>query len=110
MRRREATLKRRQDGESVDPELVVAKGPEPDVEAEARASAHLVRELIATLPEAQAEALALHCVLGFTVGEIAAAAGLPLETVRSRLRLAKSALRKHARRTPGLSSWVEETA
>ena len=109
VRRREATLKRRQIGEAVDPDLIVGAGADPDVEAEARASAQLVRELIATLPEPQAEALALHCVLGFTVSEIALTAGLPLETVRSRLRLAKNALRKQARTTPGLSAWVEET-
>ena len=47
-----------------------------------------------------AEALALHVVLGYTVVEIAQAASLPVETVRSRLRLAKQALRKRVLSNP----------
>jgi RNA polymerase sigma-70 factor (ECF subfamily) len=41
----------------------------------------------------QAEVLILHCALGFTVEEITRSAHCPVETVRSRLRLAKQALR-----------------
>ena len=106
-RRREAAAKRHALGDRVDADAVADWAPAPDVEADGRASAELVRELVATLPDAQAEALAMHCVLGFTVGEIAEAAGLPLETVRSRLRLAKNALRERARTTPRLARLVE---
>jgi len=49
--------------------------------------------LLDELPPAQAEVLILHTALGFTVQEIAASLGRPHETVRSRLRLAKEALR-----------------
>jgi RNA polymerase sigma-70 factor (ECF subfamily) len=49
--------------------------------------------LLDELPPPQAEVLILHCALDFTVDEIAAAVGRPSETVRSRLRLAKRALR-----------------
>ena len=49
--------------------------------------------LLDDLPPPQAEVLVLHCALDFTVDEIAAAVGRPMETVRSRLRLAKQALR-----------------
>jgi RNA polymerase sigma-70 factor (ECF subfamily) len=77
----------------VDPDAIAAPEPSPDVTIDGRASAELVRELVGTLPEAQSEALAMHFVLGFTVAEIAEAAGLPVETIRSRLRLAKGALR-----------------
>ena len=45
------------------------------------------------LPKAQAEALLLRAVVGLSVSEIAADAGCPEETIRSRLRLAKNALR-----------------
>ena len=62
----------------------------------------IVRELLATLPDALAEALALHVVLGYTVVEIAESASLPVETVRSRLRLAKQALRKRVLNNPKL--------
>jgi RNA polymerase sigma-70 factor (ECF subfamily) len=50
--------------------------------------------LLDELPAPQAEVLVLHCALDFTIEEIAAAVGRPLETVRSRLRLAKRALRE----------------
>jgi RNA polymerase sigma factor (sigma-70 family) len=53
----------------------------------------LLRRLVEELPVPQAEALLLHCVVGFTLEEVAGAAGIPLETARSRLRLAKGALR-----------------
>jgi RNA polymerase sigma-70 factor (ECF subfamily) len=53
----------------------------------------LLRRLVEELPGPQAEALLLHCVVGFTLEEVAGAAGIPLETARSRLRLAKGALR-----------------
>jgi RNA polymerase sigma factor (sigma-70 family) len=54
----------------------------------------LVLELLRRLPEPIAEALALHFVLGHTVEEIAASAGVPQNTVWSRLRLGKQALRR----------------
>ena len=107
VRRRESAVKRRAQGERVDLDLLADGRPGPDAEAEGRASAELVRELVRTLPEAQAEALALHCVLGFTVSEIAETSGLPVETVRSRLRLAKSALRARAQASPRLAALVE---
>jgi RNA polymerase sigma-70 factor (ECF subfamily) len=45
------------------------------------------------LPNDQRESLVLHFALGMTVPEIAEAAAAPIETVRSRLRLGKAALR-----------------
>ena len=54
----------------------------------------LLRSVVADLPEAQAEALMLRTVLGYSFEEVAAATGAPLNTVRSRLRLAKEALRR----------------
>jgi RNA polymerase sigma-70 factor (ECF subfamily) len=51
-------------------------------------------ELLDELPEPTAEALALHFVLGMTVDEIAEVAGAPENTVWSRLRLGKQALRR----------------
>jgi len=52
-----------------------------------------LRRLLGELPEAQAEVLALHTVLGYTVDETARVTGVPVNTVRSRLRAALSALR-----------------
>jgi RNA polymerase sigma-70 factor (ECF subfamily) len=72
----------------------------PDTEAPSPADAAMAAQrraalasLLDDLPPAQAEVLILHCALGFTVAEIAASSGRPAETVRSRLRLAKEALR-----------------
>ena len=55
------------------------------------------RELVAALdrlPGDQRESLVLHFAIGMTVPEIADAMAAPLETVRSRLRLGKAALRQ----------------
>ena len=54
----------------------------------------LVRRLLDDLPEVIAEALALHFILDHTVEEIAAATAVPANTVWSRLRLGKRALRR----------------
>ena len=53
-----------------------------------------VRQLLDDLPEPIAEALALHFILDHTVEEIAEASSVPANTVWSRLRLGKQALRR----------------
>jgi RNA polymerase sigma-70 factor (ECF subfamily) len=63
--------------------------------------------LLDELPPPQAEVLILHCALDFTVDEIAAAVGRPVETVRSRLRLAKRALRARIGGSTELSEILE---
>ena len=75
-----------------DPESQPPASPEADWALAARRR-ELVRALLDQLPMAQAEALVLHCVGGLTVEELAGATGVPIETARSRLRLAKGALR-----------------
>jgi RNA polymerase sigma factor (sigma-70 family) len=67
----------------------------------------ILRDLCDALPSAQSEALILHCVLGFTVEEIADAAQVPANTVRSRLRLAKEALRRKIVAEPALREALE---
>jgi len=93
--RRQYGAEKRTGLEYADVELDGVPAPEPNPEALAatRRAMERVRELLATLPEPQAEALALHCVLGYTVTEIARSTGVPAETVRSRLRLAGRSLR-----------------
>jgi len=65
-------------------------------------AARAVRALLLTLPAPQAEALALHCMAGCTLPEIAATTRVPVETVKSRLRLAKHALRRSLESQPHL--------
>ena len=53
----------------------------------------VMRELLDLLPPEQSEALAMRIVLGWSIKEIATHSNAPLNTVRSRLRLAKEALK-----------------
>ena len=64
------------------------------------------RELLGNLPVAQAEALALRAVEGYSFEEISQMTKAPLDTVRSRVRLAKAALRERIERTPALADLV----
>jgi RNA polymerase sigma factor (sigma-70 family) len=63
----------------------------------------LLRELLEDLPEEQAEALTLRVVMGWTLDEVARASGAPVNTVRSRVRLAKEALRARIEVRPALA-------
>ncbi|HEY5282716.1 MAG TPA: RNA polymerase sigma factor [Polyangia bacterium] len=69
----------------------------------------ILRRLLDELPGAQAEALVLHYIAGLTVEEIAGAVGGPAETVRSRLRLAKTALRERAAADPSMLDLLEDS-
>ncbi len=68
--------------------------PTPEQALLGNRSALALRELLDSLPEAQAEVLGLHHVVGLTAAEIAAVTRAPVETVRSRLRLGRQALRQ----------------
>jgi RNA polymerase sigma-70 factor (ECF subfamily) len=107
VRRRECTAKRSREREVVDPETFASEGFLPDQAAHHNSLVPIVRELVATLPDALAEALTLHVILGYTVNEIAESSETPVETVRSRLRLAKRSLRKRALGHPTLGEVME---
>jgi RNA polymerase sigma-70 factor (ECF subfamily) len=68
------------------------RSPAQLVEAARRREA--LRQLLGDLPAVQAEVLALHTLLGYTVEETAAATQVPVNTVRSRLRNALARLRE----------------
>jgi len=68
----------------------------------------LLRELLEDLPEEQAEALTLRVVMGWSLDEVARASGAPVNTVRSRVRLAKEALRARIEAHPALAELREE--
>ena len=61
------------------------------------------RQLLDELPATQAEALTLHCVLGFTVEEAAEVSNVPANTLRGRLITAKALLRRKLAEDPELS-------
>jgi RNA polymerase sigma factor (sigma-70 family) len=79
--------------------------PAAEVSAERRKKA--LRDLLADLPEEQADALALRTILGWSLEEVAQATGAPLNTVRSRVRLAKEALRRRIDADPTLADELE---
>ncbi|HVY30203.1 MAG TPA: sigma-70 family RNA polymerase sigma factor [Polyangiaceae bacterium] len=107
VRRRDAAQKRARGVAGCDPDSVQAEARDPEEQAVLGALAPVVRELLDTLPEPLAEALALHNMLGYTVQEVAEQSGAPVETVRSRLRLAKQALRKRVLGHPRLREVAE---
>jgi RNA polymerase sigma-70 factor (ECF subfamily) len=61
-----------------------------------------VHRVFDELPEAQAAVLALRFLLGYSLEEIAEAVGAPINTVRSRIRLAKEVMRAHLEDEPDL--------
>jgi RNA polymerase sigma-70 factor (ECF subfamily) len=85
----------------------VAGGPSPAEAFVLRGRREALQALLDELPSNQAEVLVLHAALGFTIDEIAGAAGRPAETIRSRLRLAKQALRDRIQASPELSEILE---
>jgi RNA polymerase sigma factor (sigma-70 family) len=66
--------------------------------------------LLHSIPEPQAEALVLHFILGHTVEEIAAMVSAPVNTIRSRLRVAKETLRAQIKDDQEFADWREEEA
>jgi RNA polymerase sigma factor (sigma-70 family) len=75
----------------------------PAIPFEAARRTSLLRGLLDELPAEQAEALAMRTILGWSREEIAMVSGAPLNTVRSRLRLAKEALRRKIEADPALA-------
>jgi len=108
-RRKRAASKRggEQPAWSTDLDELVAQPDGPEQRLVQAQAAQAVRALLLTLPAAQAEALALHCVGGCTLAEIAEATHAPLQTVKSRLRLARRALRLTLDGKPALLELLE---
>lgn len=104
-RRRAWRARRREDAVRAEP--VSEFAPSAHEEATAQRRCELVRRLLDELPEVQAETLALRLMLGFSMQEVADATGAPVNTVRSRLRLAKEALAKRIDGDPILCEELE---
>ncbi len=86
-------------------ELPSKDAPLEDMHAERRRV--ILRDLLDALPEEQADALALKFVMGWTLEEIAAATNVPVNTVRSRMRLAKEAMRRRIESDSSLADELE---
>jgi RNA polymerase sigma-70 factor, ECF subfamily len=84
-----------------------SQSPAERLAAERRREA--LRHLLHELPAQQAEVLTLHVLLGYTVEETAEATLVPVNTVRSRLRLALARLRSRVQSDSALLETVEES-
>lgn len=89
-----------------DLESLPTTHPSPSAALLAKRRRRALTELLAELPHGQAEALAMHCILGYTIGETAETCGVPANTVRGRLLTAKAALRKRLDGDPALRDEV----
>jgi RNA polymerase sigma-70 factor (ECF subfamily) len=108
--RRNAGVRRRFAAELMPPDIVSVATDDavsPFAGAVGQARRALLLEALDALPPAQAEALVLHFLFDHTVAEIAAMIGAPDETVRSRLRLGKQALRAKIERDVRLGALRE---
>lgn len=86
------------------PEVQHDAGDRAELERRRRA---FVRRMFDLLPEAQGQVLALRFLLGYSLEETALAVDAPVNTVRSRIRLAKEAMRDHLAADPMLHASFE---
>ncbi len=99
-----ATRKKRrlEQSRSEESEDIEDTRPDPGATVESTQRKTLLRNLLEELPPEQAETLALRVVLGCSLEEIALQTRVPLNTVRSRVRLAKERLRARIEADPKL--------
>jgi RNA polymerase sigma factor (sigma-70 family) len=88
-------------------EEAVSPGATPASAAAAARCRAVLRGLLDELPAVQAEALVLQAVMGYSLEEIAVSTVVPVNTARSRLRLAKAALRDALASSPDLAEALE---
>jgi RNA polymerase sigma-70 factor (ECF subfamily) len=101
-RKRARTLQARRD-DAVDTDALVSGQEMPAEAAQAARRKTIVLELLAEIPDEQADSMAMRFVLGWSLEEVASATRAPVNTVRSRLRLAKEALRKRIEADPAMA-------
>jgi RNA polymerase sigma-70 factor (ECF subfamily) len=93
---------RRDDGVDLDT-IPSSSALAADVSAEQSHLKEVMRDLLTRIPPEQAEAIALRFVLGWSLEEVARVTEAPVNTVRSRVRLAKKALRAAIMNDPVLA-------
>jgi RNA polymerase sigma-70 factor (ECF subfamily) len=88
-------------------EPVDSSGHTPLELAVSRERRRVIRSLLERLPEPTAEALAMHFMLGYTVDEIAATVDVSPNTIWSRLKLGKRALKRSLARDQRLADLLQ---
>jgi RNA polymerase sigma-70 factor (ECF subfamily) len=99
-------------GRVTDVEVDAVPFEETQVDEELRSERQRarVRALIDELPPEQGEVIALRIGLGLSWEEMAAATGVPLNTLRSRIRRAKEGIRRRIEEDPALAAELEVDA
>lgn len=92
---------------ATDEDALIEQGPSPREQTEASQRKEILRDLLAELSTEQGETLAMRVVLGWSLAEIAEHTRAPVNTVRSRLRLAKEALRRRIESDASLLEMLE---
>jgi RNA polymerase sigma-70 factor (ECF subfamily) len=95
--------------EPLSDELPASEPPHDDRISRAQ-RLQALRVLLDELPDGQAESLAMRVVLGCSLAEVAEATGAPLNTVRSRIRLAREHIRARIGSDPHLRALFEGSA
>jgi RNA polymerase sigma-70 factor (ECF subfamily) len=98
LRRAIATRDRARERAKQQASLDAASAPVASVDPTPAARAELVHDLLDDLNEAQAKALLMRIMLGHSIDEIATMTGVSVNTVKTRLRLAKEQLRRWLQR------------
>jgi RNA polymerase sigma-70 factor (ECF subfamily) len=104
------TARRRHASESLDEisaELGSAAAPLHDERIMRERRLQALRALLDELPAGQAESLGMRVVLGCSLPEVAQATGVPVNTVRSRIRLAREHIKARIESDPRLAALFE---
>jgi RNA polymerase sigma-70 factor (ECF subfamily) len=108
-RKRESGFRLRCDA-SVELDELACGRPTPSDASSDEQRRRAMRDLLVELPDEQSEALLLRVGLGWSIEEIARETGVPINTVRSRLRLAKERLRARIEEDAGLREVFDRPA
>jgi RNA polymerase sigma-70 factor (ECF subfamily) len=105
--RRRSAIQRARSGGELEPDEMVSSEASASDEVASTQRREIFRVLMEQLPDVQAETFTLRVVLGWSLDEVAEATSVPLNTVRSRIRLAKEALRRRIEADPSLAEALE---
>jgi RNA polymerase sigma-70 factor (ECF subfamily) len=93
-----------------EPDAMAAPAPSPSERASDDERRGRLAALVSDLPDEQAEPLYCKALLGWSLEEIATKTGAPVNTVRSRIRLAKERLRSRIESDPQLAELFDRAA
>src|SRR5262249_7959412 len=95
--------------DSAETETIAADRPSLGEITDATRRKERLRSLLDERPSDQAETLALRIMLGLSLEEVARQTGAPLNTVRTRIRLAKEKMKKRIESDPALLEMLERS-